>query len=150
MTMTTGDPLFERPWIRTTSQHLQVVIRLEHQEVEIRQSRPSQLAPRTEVGNQPESVPGPVLDDNPNRLARIMRNRKRLEYKASDLNALPRRQNMDLEMSSIQVELLEGTFSGIDGNIISACKSGYATSVIRVLVGNDKAVYVTAIDTPDG
>jgi hypothetical protein len=150
MAMTAGYPLFERPWIGATAQHLQIVIRFENQKVEVSQSRPGQLAPRTEVGNQAESVTPPVLDHDPDRLACIVRNRKRLDCEVADLDALSRRQNMHLKVCSIQVELFKSTFRGIDGNFVSACKSGYATSVIRVLVGNDKTVEVATIETDQG
>ena len=72
MAVPPGDALLERPRIGAAAQHLEIVVGLEHQGVQLQEPPPGELRAAPEVGGQANPPTVLVLDHETHRLAGVM------------------------------------------------------------------------------
>jgi hypothetical protein len=85
-----GDPLLEAPGIRTAAQHVEIVVGLDQQDVQILEAAPGETRPAAEVGRQADPPAQGILDHQADRLARVVRQDERLDQEPCHLARLPR------------------------------------------------------------
>ena len=136
----TGDPLLEVPRIGPVPEHLQIVVGLDHQSVEVAKPPPCEPAPRPEVGREAHSPASPALDDQPHRLPGVVWNREGLDLEVADLLEGTRAQGPRVDPGLRQSQRLVGSGSGPDLEPVASCQNRGTPRVIRMLMGQNQSV----------
>ena len=86
--MAAGHPLLQAPRIRAVAQHVEIVVGLEDQDVEVAQPPPGEAGAAADVGDQADPPAAGVLDHEAHRLAGVVGDQERLDAEARDLARL--------------------------------------------------------------
>jgi hypothetical protein len=140
--------LFERPRIGAPHQHLEIVIRLEDQRIEIAKSRPDFPAGPTEIRRQADAESVSIADNDSYGLASVVGNAERLDVEASDLEGPSRTDNDRIRSELRQTQTLESALGRVDRNAKAARESRSSAYVVTVFMGDHHGYDRTGID-PD-
>lgn len=131
-----GDPLFQGPRVGTAPQHVEVVVGLEDEQIEIGESSPGELAAAPEVGDVPDAPAAAVLDDESDRLAGVVGDEERLDLEPGDLDGPSGLEPLDVRHHvRRQLAPLEGPGGRPDLDLVAQREPAGAADVVFVLVG---------------
>src|SRR6202521_5044782 len=133
-----SDTLLEPGGIRAAEQHVPVVVALEHQGIDRRQTRFHVRGATSQVGQYTQAV-NTVGEYELHRLARIVRHRERKDLHVADAELGVTVDNVQAGRHHLFGEAMQGAEGEPHGEVVAAAQSGYTADVVAMLVGDDNA-----------
>jgi hypothetical protein len=146
MAVAAADALFELPWVGAVDEELHIVIRFEDEAVATRQTRLDELSRDSEVRTDAQAASF-VLDDEPSRLSRIMRDGERVDTQISQHKRSPRLEYLAMwQGPNLCREAFQSPSTEKDREIIATAEGPAAPNMIQVLVAEDQTVELIRFD----
>ncbi len=145
--MTARNALLEVPGVGAGAQHLEIVVVLEQQDVEIAQPRPGELAAAAEVGNHAYPPSGAILHHETHRLTGVVGDGKRLDPETAGFERLAGADFVQRgRRATAQLGAAKGPLGGIDRDVVTAAEARRAAHVVFVLVGQHHGIEAVGIE----
>ena len=142
-----GHPLLQAPGIGTVAQHVEIVVGLQHQDVQVPQPPPGETGAAADVGHQPQAPAAGVLHHEAHGLGGVVRDRERLDHEPRHLPRLSRTdQHRGPEPVFPQPRPFPGAGGGEHRDLVLLGKAVHSPAVVLVLVGEDHGGDALRID----